>query len=147
MLVILTADKPTAKLEDVFVIDATVRNDGPDPVYLFTRLEWGPGGGMTLIIRNDAGEVLGGGDRILWPPPREDDPTLLVKLSPARFYGARRRLDVKDFMSRPGKYSLQLKYRVPNSRASLGDKLSGLHVLTHEEPTLYSNKLDFEVVP
>jgi hypothetical protein len=146
--VTLTGDKTKASLDDVLTIDTAIRNDGPEPVYLFTRLEWGVSGGMALFIRNEAGEVVGAGDRILWPPQPEDDPTRLVRLDRERFYGARRRLPLKSFMRKPGKYTLQAEYWLSIWRGGLaGERIRALQILTDENPALYCNKLDFEVLP
>ena len=144
---VLTGDKVKGSLGETLTIDVTIRNDGPDTVYLFGRLEWGIGGGLALAINNDRGEIVPTGDGILWPPLPPDDPALLVRLDEERFFGARRELEIGRFFRNPGKYVLQVKYWCPLFRAAYGNKLPSLPILSGEDPGIYSNKLKFEVLP
>jgi len=144
---VLIGDKAKGHIEDVLTIDVVIRNDGPETIYLFRRLEWGIGGGLALMIKNDRGERVPTGDRILWPPLPPNDPAMLVQLDEDRFFGARRELDVKRFFRSPGKYTLQVEYVSPIFRAAYGDKLPNLPIVSGEDPAIYSNELTFEVLP
>jgi hypothetical protein len=145
--IVLTGDKIKASLQDYLTLSISILNDGPDAVYVYRHLAWGYSGGLVLHVQNEKGEPVGQLECTVPPPPPPDDPTILVLLEEGRFYGVRRRIRVDNFMPSPGRYTLRVEYWSPIPRAFVDPKLRNLTVLWHEDPSLYSNKLDLEVVP
>ena len=147
--VVLICDKVPVSMRDSFTIDIAIRNDGPSPVYLYRIMEWGYGGGLVLHVLDLKGNPVKPRftpDALLLPPEHED-PTLFVHLDQMMFYGARARLPVRDEIPTPGKYTIYVEYWCPLSRNLLSPKLRSLPILSHEDPSLYSNKLPLEVIP
>jgi len=145
--VLLVCDKTKASLKQNLTLDASVRNDGPDDIYLFQSMEWGYGGGMDLYVEDQSGRRVGPTHSSLEPPPTPDDPTVLVRLEQGCFYGFRGHMDVSYLVPREGRYTMKVIYRTPFTRDLLNDRLRKLPILTLEDPPLESNKLVLEVVP
>jgi hypothetical protein len=44
----LRTDRSRYLLRDTISIEAGIRNDGREPIYVYNRIAWGPGGGLVL---------------------------------------------------------------------------------------------------
>jgi len=143
-------DQTRYTLSQSLLIDVGIRNDGPDPVYIYGDISWGYMAGLVLNLRDGSGkeiEPVITDDTVLPPPPRNDDPTMFVKLGPNDFFGTHRKLPVADLVKGPGKYSLQVQYRSPLFSSYVDPKLRQLPALWHEAPSIFSNIISFEVTP
>ena len=147
--VVLTCDQAKASMHDALTTEVAIRNDGENPVYVYRTLDWGFMGGLLLHIRDEKGDLIQSPffEDALPEPPPPDDPTIFVRLEAGVFYGTRTKRLVKDMVTRPGKYTLQVEYWSPLPRKYVDIKVRSLPALWHEDPSLYSNKLSLEVVP
>jgi hypothetical protein len=146
--VFLTVERTKYSLDKSMAIDVGIRNDGRDPVYVYGRIAWGYGGGLVIRIRDASGKEIAPvlrDDTMLPPPRRDDDPGIFVKLEEANFFGTRRDLPVRNLVKTPGKYSLQVEYRSPLSCGFMDRKLQQLPALWHEDESIFSNTVSFEV--
>jgi hypothetical protein len=145
--VVLTADRDKFSLEDSVTINVAIQNDGPDPVYIYRKLAWGYGGGLVLHIQDEQGAAVKPAtmDDTLIPPPPPGVPAIFVRLDEGQFFGTRRLLRLKDMLPRAGKYTWQVDYQSPLSRKFVDVKLRGLAALWHEDPSVHSNSMVFEV--
>jgi hypothetical protein len=148
--VFLITDRASPSFRDSLVIDVGLRNDGPDDVYIFQGLAWGPGGGLVLHLRNQDGAEIPPvvfDDTVMAPPRSQHDSTMFIRLEEGNFFGIRRELPLKDLVKAPGKYSLQVEYRSPASLHSFDKKLQSLPALWQEDPSIFSNEVPIDVVP
>ena len=147
--VLLTSDKAKVSLQDVLTMDVAIRNDGESPVYVYRTQKWGFMGGLLLHIRDEKGNLVKSPflEDALPEPPPPDDPTIFIRLDQEAFYGTRTKRWVKDMVSRPGRYTLQVEYWSPLPREYVDIKLRSLPALWHEDPGVLSNKVAFRVVP
>ena len=104
--VTLTCDRTRVSLKDDHYMDVAIRNDGSEDVYLFQSLHRAQRGGQGPYIKDERGKVIYFEFDPLWPPPRPNDPTLLLRLEEGHFYGVREVRRVKDLVPTPGKYTL-----------------------------------------
>lgn len=147
--IFLIADRTRYALHQSLVIDAGIRNDGPDPLYVYGQIAWGYGGGLVLRLRNQSGKEIAPvlrDDTMLPPPPKDDDPSMFVALEENTFFGTRRELPVTKLVKTPGRYSLQVEYRSPLACGFVDPKLEQLPALWHEDESIFSNSVSFEVI-
>lgn len=143
-------DQTTYSLSQSLVIDVGITNDGPDVVYIYGDISWGYMAGLVLTLRDESGKEIAPvlmDDTVLPPPPRNDDPTMFIKLGANNFFGTRRRLAVTELVKNPGRYSLQVEYRSPLFYRYVDPKLRRLPALWHEDPSIFSKTIMFEVTP
>ena len=145
--VLLTCDKLKVSLQDVLTMDVAIWNDGADDVYLFQRIDWGEEGGVARYIRDEKGKLVVSERGVLDSPPPPDDPATLVRLEQGSFYGIRSRMKVKDFIRRPGRYTMKVIYHCPFARSVLPDRLRALPVIAFDDPRIESNTVALEVLP
>ena len=147
--VFLRTDKTSYSLDGSLVIDAGVINAGTVPIYVYGWISWGYGGGLVIRLRDERGKEIAPvlrDDTML--PPENDDPSMFVKLrEEGDFFGTRREMEVKDLVKRPGKYTLQIEYRSPLSCKFVGSQLQRLPALWHEDASIFSKQVPFEVTP
>jgi hypothetical protein len=145
----LTIDHTKYSLSQSMVLNVGIRNDGHDPVNVYGNIAWGYGGGLVLKIKNQAGKdvIPGLHDDTMLPPPSLDDPSIFVQLTEDNFFGTRRVLSLKDIIKSPGKYTMQVEYHSPLSCAVVDPKLQQLPALWHEDASIFSNTISFEVMP
>jgi hypothetical protein len=136
-------------IRDSMVLDAALRNEGEEPVFIYGKMAWGYGGGLVIRLRNQEGKEMAPAvrdDTMLPPPPSDNDQTIFVRIEPDNFFGTRRVLPVKDLVTEPGKYSLQVEYRSPASCQFFDPKLQQMPALWHEDPSIFSTQVPLEVV-
>lgn len=147
--VFLRTDKGSYSLAGSLAIDAGIMNSGADPIYVYGWISWGYGGGLVIRLRNDHGKEIAPvlrDDTML--PPENDDSSMFVKLREGGdFFGTHREIAVKDLVKRPGKYTLQIEYRSPLSCNFVGSNLQKLPALWHEDASIFSKQVPFEVTP
>jgi hypothetical protein len=150
-VIFLTVDKSAYSLKQSLVVDAGIRNAGPDVIYVFNELAWGSGGGLVIQLKNQSGKEIAPvlRDDTLLPPPLADPHTnsLLLNLDEGEFFGIRRVLPISDLVRRPGKYTLQIEYRSPLFCKTADAGLHDLPVIWHEDGSLFSNIASFTVRP
>ena len=146
----LTIDESTYSRSRSMVLNVGIRNDGRNPIYVYKEIAWGYGGGLVLEIKDRAGvDVI----PVLWddtmlPPPRRlDDPAIFVQLGEDNFFGTHRVLPLKDITESTGKYTMRVEYNSPLSCASVDPKLQRLPALWHEDASIFSNTVSFEIRP
>lgn len=148
--VFLITDRAAPSFRDSLVIDVGLRNDGPQDVYIFQGLAWGPGGGLVLHLRNQDGAEIPPvvfDETVMAPPRSQHDSTMFIRLEEGNFFGTRRELPLKDLVKAPGKYSLQVEYRSPVPLHFFDKKLQSLPALWQEDPSILSNEVPIEVAP
>lgn len=142
-------DKMVYSLTGSMTIDAGVMNIGDSPIYIYNWLSWGPGGGLVILLRDTGGNILAPvvRDDTMLPPPRADNGRgLLVRLRDSGdFFGTQRKIQVRDLVKSPGKYTLQIEYRSPLSCKFVGGTLRNLPALWHEDASIFSKRIQFEV--
>jgi hypothetical protein len=145
----LTTDRTKYSLSQSMVLNVGIRNDGHNPVYVYGDIAWGYGGGLVLKIKDQSGNdvVPELHDDTMLPPPRLDDPRIFVRLIEDNFFGTRRVLPLKDVIRHPGKYTLRVEYKSPLSCAIVDPTLQKLPALWHENASVFSNTVSFEVTP
>jgi hypothetical protein len=145
--VVLICDKMRVSLNERLTLDALIRNDGADDIYLFQRMEWGAETGLDLCVRDEGGKRVSPSHSPLEPPPAVDDPTPLVRLEQGFFYGFRAQIRAGELVPGPGKFTIEAIYQSPFTRDLLNDRLRNLPALCLEDKPLESNKVPLEVVP
>lgn len=145
--VFLQTDRSEYGLGDTIVIDAGIRNEGREPIYVYNQLDWGPRAGFVLRLRDAAGRLIQPAlrDDTLMPPPKADDAGILSRLEPATFFGLRRRMAVSDLVRRGGSYSIEAEYQSPLSRELVLPQLSTLPALWLESQILHSNSVTINI--
>jgi hypothetical protein len=148
-IVFLSINKKIYTLGESLVIDTGIRNLGPEAIYVFNELAWGPGGGVVIRLKNGSGREIAPvlRDDTLLPPPLADPHThsLLLSLDEGEFFGAHRVLPISDLVKEPGKYLLQIEYRSPLFCADVKPEFQELPVIWHENGSLFSNVVSFTV--
>jgi len=147
---VLVTDIKTVSLQDSLVLDVALRNDGQEPIFVYADIGWGYGAGLVIRLRNHEGQEIGPvfrDDRMLPPPPSNDDPAIFTRLDRDNFFGTRRKLALKDLVTTPGKYTLQIEYRSPLPCRFVDPKLQRLPALWHEDASIFSNQVAIEVLP
>lgn len=148
--IFVTMSHTKYSMNDFIVIDVGIRNDGRDPLYVYRKIAWGFGGGLVLRLMDQTGHQVAPvvrDDTMLPPPATSNDASIFVQLTEDDFFGTRRNLLAKDLVKAPGKYSLQVEYRSPLSRKFVDPKLRQLPALWHEDESIVSHSVPFEVVP
>jgi hypothetical protein len=149
---VLTIDRASYSLSDQMVVDVGIRNDGRQPIYVYSETWWGLAGGFALEFWDAAKKFIGPGfqDEEVMPPPRDqdlNDRALFVPLGQDNFFGVRRVLSVKAFLKSPGKYTLTIQYGNPLSCFVFGPRVQALSAIWLEDPSMVSNRVSFEVTP
>jgi hypothetical protein len=147
--IFLTSGQTKVSLSQSMVINVGIRNDGKDPLYVYGNIAWGYGGGLVLRLRDQSGKGIKPVflDDTMLPPPPQNDPSIFIRLKEDKFFGTRRELPIADLVKTPGKYSLQVEYRSPLPCGFVDPKLQRLPALWHEDASIFSNSISFEVVP
>lgn len=141
-------DKEKYTLRESMVLDVGIRNDGDSSIFLYKNVAWGYGGGFVLHIKNQAGMEVAPimrDDTMLPPPASFNDSNIFVEVAPDNFFGARRVLRLSNIIKNPGRYTVQVEYNNPLSCSIMSIELRRLPVLWHEDKSLVSNKVSFEV--
>jgi hypothetical protein len=108
----LRTNKQVFSLREEIVFEAAVLNTRENPVFLYNRLGWGEGGGLTLRIVDHRGKVVASPvlDDTLLPPPAANDVSLLAHLDEGQFFGTRRVVPISNLIRQPGQYIVTAIY-------------------------------------
>jgi hypothetical protein len=132
------------------VMEAGLRNDGRDPFYVYQRMGWGPGGGLALRLKDQSGREIAPvmqDDGMSPPPPKNDDPSMFVKLYGGQLFGLQRELPITDLVTAPGRYTLQIEYRGAMPCNWVARDLAAIPALWLENASLFSGTISFQVIP
>jgi hypothetical protein len=106
-------------MSDPIILTVQILNASSEPVRLFGELKWGYGGGLTLNIHDEKGQVV-------QPEQHDDDmivpsriplPDSYVVLPPDHIFGVVRPDTAKNLFGKPGNYRLSVRYWSPVSQS------------------------------
>src|SRR5437870_9055334 len=109
---------------------------------------WGGyGGGLKLEISDEHGKPVPArilSDAIM-PPPKEGDPSILIRLDEGFFYGTWVSFSVKDFLPKPGKYSIRVIYKSWLRKELVAAQFRGLPAIWADTPQIASAPVSIDV--
>jgi hypothetical protein len=140
----LRTDRSLYKPGEEIEFEIIVENVREVPVALYSRLLWGPIGGLTLQIETSKGEPIepDASDHDFPNPASLAEPTQLVTLQPRHFLGIHRRDPISSLLPAPGTYRLWVEYRSPIPASLTKAK----YVLTRDAGVFPSPKIEVRVV-
>ena len=145
--VVIRTDRLKYSLDDTVKLDVSLQNNIGPTIYVDRRMYWGGyGGGLKLVISDESGKPISGqfGDAIM-PPPKEGDPSILIRLDQGFFYGTGLDLPARDSFPRAGKYSIRVVYKSWLRRDFVAPQFQKLPVLWDDTPDFPSNLIWIEV--
>jgi hypothetical protein len=139
--VIIWTDQGKYTLGDSVRVNVALQNTSDATTYLDRRMFWtGFGGGLKLVISDEQGNALPArvlSDAIM-PPPKEADTSILIRLDPGFFYGTWINLLVKDFLPKPGRYSIRVIYKSWLRKEFVAPQLRDLPAIWADAPGIAS---------
>jgi hypothetical protein len=148
--VVIWTDQAKYRLTDSVKLNASLQNTGDEPLYVDRRMFWGGyGGGLRVVISDEQGKPVPApilNDAIM-PPPKEGDTSILIRLDEGFFYGTWVNLPVKDFFSKPGRYSIRVIYKSWLRKEFVASQLRDLPALWAETPEIPSEQVWMQVAP
>jgi len=139
--VVVWTDHAKYSPPDSVKLDVSLHNTGDAPVYVDRRMFWtGLGGGLKLEISDEQGKPVPArvlSDAIM-PPPKEGDMSILIRLDEGFFYGTSVNLLVKDFFSKPGRYSIRVMYKSWLRKEFVAPQLRDLPAIWADTPQIDS---------
>jgi hypothetical protein len=146
--VVIWTDHRKYSLRDSVKLNASLQNTGDAPVYVDRRMFWtGLGGGLEVDVRDEQGKRVPArllSDAIM-PPPNEGDTSILVRLDEGFFYGTSVNFLVKDFLRKPGRYSIRVIYKSWLRKEFVAPQLRDLPALWAETPEIASEPVWIDV--
>jgi len=136
-------------------LDAQLVNTGEGDVYIYTwDLCWNAFRGFSLhLIAPDGSSAQG---KVLLdcvpPPPDPRDVYQFVRLEPGRLYGLIDTIKLRDVVSKPGNYRLQVTFSGSLSREWIHESMptapiAALPLWTMGRPPVKSNEIDLTITP
>jgi hypothetical protein len=145
---VVWTDRSEYSIGEALQVNAALQNDGDQLVYVDRRMFWtGFGGGLKLEIRDEQGKSLPVrplSDAIM-PPPKEEDMSVLIRLDSGFLYGTSERLQVKDFFSKPGDYSIRVIYKSWLRKELVASQLRNLPALWADTREIVSKPVRIHV--
>jgi len=146
--VVIWTDHAKYSLRDSVKLNASLQNTGDAPVYVDRRMFWtGLGGGLKLEISDEQGKRVPA--RVLsdatMPPPKEGDTSVLIRLDEGFFYGTSVNLLVKDFLPKPGRYSIRVIYKSWLRKEFVAPELRDLPAIWADTPQIASEPVWIDV--
>ncbi|HKO13105.1 MAG TPA: hypothetical protein VJV22_14115 [Acidobacteriaceae bacterium] len=149
----VSTDRQSYKLADSLQLDAQLVNTGEEDVYIYTwDLCWNAFRGLSLhLISSDDSAARG---HVLLdcvpPPPDPRDVYQFVRLEPRRVYGLMDTFKVRDVVSKPGDYRLQVTFSGSLSRDWIHESMATVPIATlplwtMERPPLKSNTIQLTI--
>jgi hypothetical protein len=148
--VAIRTDRQKYSMADFVKLYISLENASADTVYVDRRfLFGGPIYGLTLEIRDEKGNlVLSGGyadARMVPPPPKDGDVSILIRLDEECFYGMWVKVPVKGRFLKPGKYSIQVEYKSWLERDQVPPQLQDLPAIWKGSPSVPSMSVWVEI--
>jgi|SRR5271165_4638954 len=139
----------SVRMSDNIILVVSLRNEGTEPLFLYNRIGWGEGGGLTLRIDGMGGNTVASPvrDDTMLPPPRIGDFSILVRLDDNEFFGVRRISPVRDLVSGPGQYKLRVSYSSLLYPDLVQRELRGLRIIWDSDPPIRSEWITIDVRP
>jgi hypothetical protein len=147
--VVVRTDRPRYSLSDNIKISAFLVNTGDSVIYVDRRMFWtGLSGGLALYIADEHGNHVPAQflSDAMMPPPPENDTSILVRLEPGFFYGTSVGLVLKDFFTKPGRYSIRVTYKSMLPKELVAQQLRDLPALWMDTPPITSEPIWIDVV-
>ncbi|HTT99292.1 MAG TPA: hypothetical protein VMF58_14690 [Rhizomicrobium sp.] len=149
IIVVVHADRAQYSLADNIEISVSLLNTGKSVIYVDRRMFWtGLSGSLALCFADEHGTRIPARamSDAMMPPPPENDPSILVRLEPGFFYGTSIKLALKDFFTRPGRYSVRVAYQSMLPKKFVAPQLRDLPAQWSSSPTIMSEQTWIDIV-
>ncbi|MGC1483337.1 MAG: hypothetical protein WA789_06045 [Candidatus Acidiferrum sp.] len=147
--VVIWTNHAEYSLRDTVKLDVALQNVSDSTVYVDRRMFWtGLSGGLKLVIGDEQGKHLPAQllSDAMMPPPKEGDKSILIPLHEGFSYGRWVVFPVKDFLPKPGRYSLRVIYNSMLPRELVAPELRDLPALWFGTPSIPSEPVWIQVV-
>jgi hypothetical protein len=149
LTLLVWTDHERYSLQSSVTVNAVLRNNGSNVVYLDRRMFWtGYGGGLELEISDGYGRRLPArllSDAIMPPPQKQLDLSDLIRLDAGFLYGTSVILRTSDFFPKPGRYTIRVTYKSWLRKEQVEPQLRDLPVVWAETPEIRSEPLRITV--
>ncbi len=148
MTVSLVSEKTTYSLRDDLTLSVSLHNENNlHPVFVFSYVGWGKGGGFDLTIEDEHGHEIRtlAMDDAPIPLPRPDELAIFTRLSPGCFFGMGLDQPIRDFISAPGRYRIRATYSSIITPELVDERLRHLNVLWQGHTPIVSPWITIEV--
>lgn len=112
---VISSSRERIRLGESFVLSVRLVNTSREKVWLYGRLLWGEGGGLTLLVEDEKGQVVHSAeldDDMVVPSTLFTSESFVV-LVPGHFLGVERPDRQANLFPRAGKYRISVKYQSP----------------------------------